>query len=105
MKLFSSIGAVLDATTKVITTSANVAVTSITAIDTIITRSSHQIDTLFDAIEIPSANMLADLRCDSIVDDAKRDIRIAQSQAEAVEIRKALSPAVSAKAPRASKAK
>lgn len=43
--------------------------------------------------------MLADLQCDSIVDDAKRDARIATAQSEAKAIREALNPTVK-KSPR-----
>lgn len=68
----------------------NTAGTVIDAVDNITTRTAGLIDTGFDAIEIPSANMLADLRCDSIVDDAKRDAKMATAQAEALAIRDAL---------------
>jgi hypothetical protein len=66
--------------------------TAIDTIDNIVTRTSKLIDTGFDAIEIPANNMLADLRCDSIVDDAKRDAKITTAQTEAESIRSALKP-------------
>ena len=66
--------------------------TVIDTADTVLTRSSGLIETGFDALEIPMDNMLADLRCDSIVDDAERDVRIATAQAEAQAIRAELKP-------------
>ena len=73
-KILNTVGTVIDAT------------------DNVVTRSANLIDVGFDAIEIPTANMLADLKCDSIVDDAKRDIKIATAQSEAKQIREALNP-------------
>ena len=64
--------------------------TLIDVIDNTVTRSATLIDIAFDAVEIPSKNMLADLQCDSIVDDAKRDARVATAQAEAKLIRQAV---------------
>ena len=78
----------------------NTVSTVIDSVDNVVTRSAKLIDIGFDAVEIPTNNMLADLRCDSIVDDAKRDARIATAQAEAKAIRETLSP----RPPRATKA-
>lgn len=77
--------------------------TTIEAIDNIVTRSADLIDIGFDAIEIPTNNMLADLKCDSIVDDARRDSRIATARAEADAIRASVKPKPQ-RAPRANKA-
>ena len=65
--------------------------TLIDTADNVVSRTSHLVDVAFDAIEIPTNNMLEDLKCDSIVDNAHRDVRIMTAQAEAEEIRKALS--------------
>ena len=66
--------------------------TTVNAIDNAVSRTSGLLDIGFDAIEVPVSNMLADLECDTIVDDAKRDQRIAIAQAEALEIRNTLTP-------------
>lgn len=57
--------------------------TLIDTTDNVISRSAKMINTGFDAIEIPMDNMLEDLKCDSIVDDARRRVRIANAHAEA----------------------
>ena len=64
--------------------------TLVEAVDNTVSNTSNLIDKGFVGINIPLDNMLADLSCDSIVDDAKRDIRIANAQAEALTIREAL---------------
>ena len=68
----------------------NTAGTLIDVIDNTVSRTANLVDIGFDAIEIPSKNMLADLQCDSIVDDAKRDARMATAQAEAKLIRESV---------------
>jgi len=70
----------------------NTAGTLVDVVDNAVTRTASLLDIGFDAIEIPSKNMLADLQCDSIVDNAKRDARVATAQAEAKLIRKAVNP-------------
>jgi hypothetical protein len=64
--------------------------TLVDVVDNTVSRSAKLINLGFDAIEIPSKNMLADLQCDSIVDDAKRDARMATAQAEAKLIRESV---------------
>jgi len=72
-KVFNTVGTVVD------------------VVDNTVTRTANLVNIGFDAIEIPSKNMLSDLQCDSIVDDAKREARIATAQAEAKIIREAVS--------------
>ena len=78
--------------------------TLIETTDNVITRSAKMIDTGFDAIEIPMDNMLEDLKCDSIVDNAKRRVRIANANAEAEIIEAELKPKAK-RGPKASTAK
>lgn len=63
-------------------------------VDKSVAHSGEIIDTAFEAIKIPSLNMLEDLKCDSIVDTAKRRVRVMHATAEAEEIERALSPKV-----------
>ena len=79
--LFNTIGKVL-----------NTVSTAVEAIDNTVSNTSKLLDKGFVGINIPLDNMLADLQCDSIVDDAKRDIRMATAQAEALQIRASLEP-------------
>ena len=64
--------------------------TVVEAVDNTVSNTSGLMDKAFVGINLPLDNMLADLQCDNIVEDAKRDARIATAQSEAKLIREAL---------------
>lgn len=81
--LFKTIGSALNTVT-----------TAVVAIDTVVSNTAVLLDKGFIGINIPLDNMLADLNCDNIIDDAKRRQRMHTANAEADAIIKAITPTV-----------
>lgn len=77
--LFKTVGSVLNTVT-----------TLVEAVDNTVSNTATILDKGFVGINIPLDNMLEDLKCDSIVDNANRRVRIAHATAEAESIEESL---------------